>query len=89
MYILLCIVHTRIKNHFQSNNGAREVKRGSFDGESIGAHNGAGIVQISNIFAEQDDFFKWGRRHLAEYTKASGVCTSIRFTWIRISTACI
>ena len=34
-----------------------EIKFVSFDGGDDGEHNGVGLVDISKIFAMQDDFF--------------------------------
>ncbi len=51
----------RINNmHKQANfcdNGAREVIFGSFDGRGDNEHSGASLVEISQFFAMQDDFF--------------------------------
>ena len=40
-----------------SNNDPREVKLFLFDGWYDGEHSGIGSMEISNIFATQDDFF--------------------------------
>ncbi len=40
-----------------SNNDARNVKSGSFDGGEDDEHNGVGLVEISSILAAQDEFF--------------------------------
>ena len=45
-----------VKKAYSTDNCAREMEFGSFDGVDAGEHSDVGLVEISEIFATQDAF---------------------------------
>ena len=54
------------KMAYFANNGARKLKFGLLDGEEDGTFSGIDVVEISEIFAVQDDF-SMQQHYLTEY----------------------
>ena len=51
-------INNMLKQANSANNGVSGVEFGLFDGEGVGEHNSDGLIQISEIFAMLNNYFR-------------------------------
>ena len=59
MLSILSMACSVISARINDNDGSR-MEFVSYNGGVAGEHNGVGLVEISGLFATQDEFFQWG-----------------------------